>query len=60
MMRELFSDRRAVVFVVFALVCVALVPLADPEHRWVAWTTAAAYVVLAVLSAIDHWSRSRS
>ena len=59
-MREMFSDRRAIVFVVFAVVCVALVPLADPEHRWVAWTTAVAYVVLAVLSALDHWSRSKS
>ena len=59
-MRELFSDRRAIVFIFFAVVCAALVPLADPEHRWVAWVTAVAYVVLAILSALDHWSRSRS
>jgi hypothetical protein len=49
-----------VFFVVAALVCVALVPLSDAGFRWVAWVTAAVYVVLAVLSALDHWSRSRS
>jgi hypothetical protein len=54
------KDRRAWFFVVAALVCVLLVPLADPQHRWVAWTTGAAYVVLAVLSALDDWSRSKS
>jgi hypothetical protein len=59
-MRELLEDRRALFFIGAAIVCVVLVPLADPEHRWVAWTTAGAYVVLAVLSALDHRSRSRS
>jgi hypothetical protein len=52
-------DRRAVFFLVAALVCVVLTPLAASEHRWVSLTTAATYVVLAGLSALDHRSRSR-
>lgn len=56
----MLGDRRALFFLVAAVICVVLVPLADPEHRWVAWATAFAYVVLAVLSALDHRSRSRS
>jgi hypothetical protein len=53
-------DRRAVFFVLSAVVCVALVPLAEPQHRWVPEVTAIVYVVLAVASALDAWSRSRS
>ena len=40
-----------------AVVCFVLVPVADPGHRWVAAGTGGTYVVLAVLSALDHWSR---
>jgi hypothetical protein len=50
-------DRRALFFAGAALVCFALVPLADAGHRWVAVATGAVYVVMAVLSALDHWSR---
>ena len=52
-------DRRALVFVLFAVVCLLLVPVAEPAHRWVAEATAVAYVVLAAGSALDAWSRSR-
>jgi hypothetical protein len=53
-------DRRAVVFLIFAVVAGVLVPLAEPEHRWVAEALAVVYVVLAAASALDAWSRSRS
>jgi hypothetical protein len=52
-------DRRAAFFVGAALVCFLLVPVADAGHRWVAGGTGGVYVVLAVLSALDHWSRGR-
>jgi uncharacterized membrane protein YqjE len=51
-------DRRAVFFLVAAGVCALLVPLSDPKNRWVAGLTAIVYLVLAVLSALDHHSRS--
>jgi hypothetical protein len=50
-------DRRAVFFLVAALLCFLLVPVADAGHRWVAAGTGGVYVVLAALSALDHWSR---
>ena len=53
-------DRRALFFVLAAVACVLLIPLAEPEHRWVAEVTAITYVVLAAASALDAWSRSRS
>jgi hypothetical protein len=53
-------DRRAVVFLLFALVCAALTVVAEPAHRWVAEATGITYVVLAAASALDAWSRSRS
>jgi Ca2+/Na+ antiporter len=52
-------DRRVPFFLIAAIVCVALVPVADPQHRWVAWTTAAIYVVLAFLLFLESRSRSR-
>ncbi|HVT75986.1 MAG TPA: hypothetical protein VHD87_03070 [Acidimicrobiales bacterium] len=53
------KDRRALFFILSAVVCALLVPLAEPEHRWVAEFTAVVYVVLAAASALDAWSRSR-
>jgi hypothetical protein len=50
-------DRRAAFFAGAALLCFALVPVADAGHRWVAWGTGVVYVVLTVLSALDHWSK---
>jgi hypothetical protein len=52
-------DRRALFFVLAAVACALLVPLAEPEHRWVAEVMAVVYVVLAAASALDAWSRSR-
>jgi len=53
-------DRRAAVFLVFAVVCAALVPLTDDSYRWVPIVTAIAYVVLAIASFLDALSRKRS
>jgi hypothetical protein len=53
-------DRRALFFVLAAIVCMLLVPLAESEHRWVAEVTAVTYLVLAAASALDAWSRHRS
>jgi|tagenome__1003787_1003787.scaffolds.fasta_scaffold20164203_2 hypothetical protein len=52
-------DRRAVFFLGAALLSLAIVPLADAGHRWVAVATGATYVVLAACSALDHISRGR-
>ncbi|MBA3653314.1 MAG: hypothetical protein H0W70_03885 [Actinobacteria bacterium] len=52
-------DRRAGVFLVFAGMCIALAPVAEPEFRWVCVTFAAIYVLLSVASALDARSRSR-
>ena len=52
-------DKRVPFFLIAALVCALLVPVADPAHRWVAMTTAIAYAVLSLLFALDSWSRAR-
>ena len=53
------KDRRALFFAAAAVVCLALVPAAEREFRWVPELTAAAYVVLALLSFLDSISRGR-
>jgi uncharacterized membrane protein YqjE len=53
-------DRRAGVFLIFALMCVLLVPVTDDEFRWVPIATAVTYVVLALASLLDARSRKRS
>jgi len=53
-------DRRAGVFLVFAAMCLLLVPVTDDEFRWVPITTAIAYVLLAAASLLDARSRKRS
>ena len=55
-------DRRAVFFVLAAVVCGLLTPLipieeGKPDITWVGRVTAVAFVVLAVLSFLDHRSR---
>jgi hypothetical protein len=52
-------DRRALFFVLAGVACAALVPVADTGHRWVAMATAAVYLVLALLSALDAAGRAR-
>ena len=50
-------DRRALFFLAAAVACLVLVPVADAGHRWVAGGLGITYVVLAILSALDHSSR---
>lgn len=57
-------DKRAVFFLVSALVTVVMIPLLpeDPKHVWLHRTPivlAGALVLLAALSWLDHWSRHR-
>jgi len=53
------GDRRALVFLLFAIACGLLVPVAQPAHRWVAELTGVTYLVLAAASYLDARSRSR-
>lgn len=52
-------DRRSLFFIGAALVCVALVPLSEPDLRWVPIAVSVTYVMLAVLSFLDWRSRAR-
>ncbi|HEY6698665.1 MAG TPA: hypothetical protein VIZ67_10595 [Acidimicrobiales bacterium] len=51
-------DRRAAFFLLASVVCLALAPIAG-DHTWVALTVAVVYLVLAVGSWLDAWSRRR-
>lgn len=58
-------DRRAVFFLVSAVVTAVLMPVLpdDPKHVWLQRTPIVMIVmlvVLAILSWLDHWSRTRS
>jgi hypothetical protein len=53
------SDRRAAFFAIAAAVCFALVPVAEPDLRWVPWVVGSVYVLLSLASAADHRSRRR-
>ena len=58
-MRASKLEPRSVFFLVAAAAAFALTPVADPEHRWVAAATGTTYVILAILAALDSWSRSK-
>jgi hypothetical protein len=51
-------DRRATFFLLASVVCLALAPIAGDNAR-VALTVAAVYLVLAIASWLDAWSRRR-
>jgi predicted Na+-dependent transporter len=53
-------DRRAGVFLIFAVMCASLVPVTDDEFRWVPIVTAIVYALLALASLLDARSRKRS
>ena len=58
-------DRRAVFFLCAAAICGALTPLipieeGKPDITWVGKVTAVAFVVLALMSWLDHIGRHRS
>lgn len=53
------TDRRAGFFLLAALVCLALSPVAPEQFRSVGLGLAAAYAVMAALSLADHIARGR-
>jgi hypothetical protein len=53
-------DRRAIFFVGAALLCLLLTPIAQQEYQEISLGVAAIYILLAILSALDHRSRRRS
>jgi hypothetical protein len=51
-------DRRAVFFLLSAVLSIALLPLCPVELRYVGWTLGASFVVLAAVSWLDHRGRT--
>jgi hypothetical protein len=51
------SDKRAQFFLLAALVCLLLVPLAQQAYREITLGVAATYLLLALASYLDHRSR---
>ena len=52
-------DRRALVFLMFAVACFVLAPIAERDHRWVPIGLGAIYILLALASALDARTRAR-
>jgi hypothetical protein len=52
-------DRRALFFLGAAVVCAVLIPIADPEHRWVPIGLSIVYTLLALASWADNRGRRR-
>ena len=52
-------DRRAQFFLVAAAACVVMGFVGLAEFSWIAFTVAGTYVVFAILSMLDRWSRGR-
>ena len=50
-------DRRAMFFLLAALVCVLLLPLAADDFRWVTLGVAVTYLLLALASYLDFRGR---
>ena len=53
-------DRRVLFFVAAAAACVLLVPLAPTQFRWVCWSVAVVYLLLAAGSGLDTRTRRRA
>jgi hypothetical protein len=51
------TDRRAAFFLFAALLGALLIPIADPQHRWVAVAVTITYTLLAAASALDKRTR---
>jgi len=49
-------DRRAFIFLVFALVCLILTSLSPHDYQWVGEVLTVAYIILAFLSWLDNVS----
>jgi hypothetical protein len=52
-------DKRVPFFLVAALIVIALYYPTPPDFRWVPLTLSITYVVLALLTALDQWSKRR-
>jgi predicted Na+-dependent transporter len=50
-------DRRAVFFIVAAMVCALLIPVTPDKFRWVGELLTGLYIVLSLASLLDHVSR---
>ena len=53
------TDRRAAFFLFAALLGALLIPIADPQHRWVAVAVTITYTLLAAASALDKRTRDK-
>ena len=51
-------DRRAAFFLVAALMCLALTPIAEADYAWVCVALTVVYVLLAVASYLDARTRA--
>lgn len=58
-MNKWWIDRRGVIFLCFAVVTAALLPLCPDKYDWVGITVTVAYIVLGLASWLDHFSRAR-
>ena len=47
-------DRRAIIFIVFAVVTFLLVPISPTDFQWVGELLSVTYLVLALLSFLDN------
>ena len=50
-------DRRAIIFIVFAVVTFLLVPISPTDFQWVGELLSVIYLVLALLSFLDNVSQ---
>ena len=50
-------DRRAIIFVVFAIVTFLLIPISPTDFQWVGELLSITYLVLALLSFLDNVSQ---
>ena len=53
-------DRRAIVFIVFAIIAQVLMPFAPEDLHWVGQLLSVTYFVLAFLSWLDSVSRRKA
>ena len=52
-------DRRALFFLIAAVVCAVLIPVTEPDQRWVPISLTVVYALLAVASWADSRGRRR-
>jgi hypothetical protein len=53
-------DRRAVFFLAAAIVCAVLIPVTEPEFRWVPISLTIVYTLFSLASWAETRGRSRS